>query len=117
MAEMPIVLPQMPTSPASPPALEDLVARLPASLCPLAGARVNDLTVPENIACFQRSVAAEMNLPSHGRTLHHRYVLIAALRTTVTVCVDDRDITLHPGEGMLILPFQFHHYLQPERED
>jgi AraC-like DNA-binding protein len=117
MAEPPIFLPQMPTFPTLSLTLEELVARLPNSMCPLEGARVNELTVPENIACFQRSMASELNLPNHGRTLHHRYVLMAALRTTVTVCVDDRDITLDPGEGMLILPFQFHHYLQPQRED
>jgi len=91
--------------------------RLPNSMCPLNGARANDLAVPENIACFQRSVATELNLPRHGRTLHHRYVLMAALRTTVTVCVDNRDIVLNPGEGLLILPFQFHHYLNAQRED
>src|SRR5438309_25368 len=118
MAEAPIDLPQTPMSPEPIPAkLEELVARLPNSLCPLAGARVNELTVPENIACFQRSVAHELNLPNHGRTLHHRYVLIAALRTAVTVCVDDRDILLNPGEGLLILPFQFHHYLQPQHDE
>src|SRR6185436_12421703 len=106
----------MPTLPMPAPPLEELVGQLPNSLCPLAGARVNELTVPENIACFQRSVACEMNLPSHGRTLHHRFVLMAALRTAVTVCVDDRDITLNPGEGLLILPFQFHHYLKPPHD-
>src|SRR6185295_6360219 len=116
MAEAPIFLPQMPMTPTLSSTLEDLVARLPNSMCPLEGARVNELVVPENIACFQRSVASEMNLPSHGRTLHHRYVLMAALRTAVTVCVDDRDITLNPGEGLLVLPFQFHHYLQPQRD-
>src|SRR6185295_19032168 len=104
MAEAPIFLPQMLILPIPSSTLEELVARLPNSMCPLEGARVNELIVPENIACFQRSAAHELNLPSHGRTLHHRYVLMAALRTAVTVSVDDRDITLNPGEGLLILP-------------
>ena len=107
----------MPLHSAPTSRLEELVSQLPNSICPLNGARANDLAVPENIACFQRSVATELNLPSHGRTLHHRYVLMAALHTTVTVCVDNRDITLHPGEGLLILPFQFHHYLNAQREE
>ena len=117
MAEVPKFLTEMPTP--NPPAssLEDLTAKLPNSLCPLAGARVNDLVVPENVACFQRSRASELNLPTHGRTLHHRFVLLTALRGSVTVCVDDREIVLGPSEGLLIFPFQFHHYLQPACED
>lgn len=106
----------MPTPDPSPPELEDLVAALPNSLCPPAGASITDLVVPENVACFQRCRAGELNLPNHGRTLHHRFVLIAALQTSVTVCVDDREVVLNAGEGLLIFPFQFHHYLQPQRE-
>ena len=117
MAEVPKFLTKMPMSPSVSLILEDYVTALPNSLCPLAGARINDLVVPENVACFQRSRASELNLPSHGRTLHHRFVLLAALRSSVTVCVDDREVVLNAGEGLLIFPFQFHHYLQPEQED
>jgi AraC-like DNA-binding protein len=31
----------------------------------------------------------------------------------VTVCVDDRSIRLRGGEGLLVFPFQFHHYAEP----
>jgi AraC-like DNA-binding protein len=44
-------------------------------------------------------------------------VLILALQTAVTVSVDQRAIRLNGGQGLLIFPFQFHHYLHPERED
>ena len=40
-----------------------------------------------------------------------------ALKTAVTLRVDDRAIRLHGGEGLLILPFQFHHYVEPEAEN
>jgi AraC-like DNA-binding protein len=39
-----------------------------------------------------------------------------ALRSSATVCIDDRDVRLHAGEGLLVFPFQFHHYAKPERE-
>lgn len=74
------------------------------------------MALPENIVCFQRKSASELNRPRHGRALHHRFVLIFALRTAATVCVDDRTLRLEPGEGLLVFPFQFHHYVNPQRE-
>jgi AraC-like DNA-binding protein len=44
-------------------------------------------------------------------------VLIFALETSVTVAVDERAIRLHPNEGLLVFPFQFHDYIQPEAEN
>lgn len=72
--------------------------------------------MPDSIVSFYHRSAHEMNRPPEGRALHHRYVLILALETSVTVCVDDRAIPLHAGEGLLILPFQFHNYIEPERD-
>ncbi len=72
---------------------------------------------PDNIICFCRRSATDLNRPQRGRALHHRFVLILALETAVTVAVDDRAIRLNPDEGLLVLPFQFHDYIQPEREE
>src|SRR5690606_37079472 len=60
--------------------------------------------------------ADNLNQPRHGRALHHRFVLMFSLRTAVTVCVDDRHVRLKTGEGLLVLPFQFHHYVNPAAE-
>lgn len=98
------------------PALEALVARLPRPPQQLFGRRAEPLALPDNIVCFQRRAAAELRQPRRGRALHHRHVLIFALRTAVTVAVDDRAIRLAPGEGLLVFPFQFHHYLEAERD-
>lgn len=96
--------------------LERMVRKLPLPLRPLQGQHAADLAMPDSIVCFYHRSAAQMNRPADGRALHHRHVLILALETSVTVCVDDRAIQLHAGEGLLVLPFQFHNYVQPERD-
>jgi AraC-like DNA-binding protein len=97
--------------------LDRLANLLPSPLRPLHGKRAAPLDLPDNIVCFCRRSATDLNRPQRGRALHHRFVLIFALETAVTVAVDDRAIRLHPNEGMLVLPFQFHDYIQPEQEE
>jgi hypothetical protein len=84
---------------------------------PLHGRRVAPMPLPDNIICFRRRSATDLNHPRKGRALHHRFVLILALASDVTVCVDDRAIRLHAGEGFLVFPFQFHDYVRPERKE
>lgn len=105
------------TNMTSQPPLETLVGRLPQPPHPLLGRRPGTIALPDNIVCFQRSAASELNRPRRGRALHHRCVMIFALRTAVTVCVDDRVLRLSAGEGLIVLPFQFHHYLSPETDE
>ncbi len=95
------------------PHLKALVARLPQPQHQLVGRSVAQLALPDNVVCFQRRTAADLNKPRRGRALHHRFVLICALRTAATVCVDDQSIRLRAGEGLLVFPFQFHHYTEP----
>jgi AraC-like DNA-binding protein len=97
--------------------LEKLANLLPSPLRPLHGKRAAPLALPDNIICFCRRSATDLNRPQKGRALHHRFVLILALETAVTVAVDDRAIRLNSNEGLLVLPFQFHDYIQPARED
>lgn len=105
-----------------PQAAKDLLALtrvtdlLPSPQRPLHGQRAAPFALPDNIICFCRRSASELNRPQRGRALHHRYVLILALETAVTVCVDDRAVRLNPREGLLVLPFQFHDYVHPERD-
>lgn len=97
----------------SSPHLKELVARLPQPQHQLVGRSVTKLALPDNVVCFQRRAAGDLNKPRRGRALHHRFVLICALRTAATVCVDERSIRLRAGEGLLVFPFQFHHYAEP----
>lgn len=105
----------MPHAPT--PDLRKLVSKLPQPNFQLLGRRPAPLPLPANIVCFQRQTADELNKPRKGRALHHRFVLMCALRTAVTVCVDDRNLRLNAGEGLLVFPFQFHHYAGAQREE
>ena len=96
--------------------LEKLANLLPSPLRPLHGKRAAPLALPDNIVCFCRRSATDLNRPQRGRALHHRFVLILSMETAVTVAVDDRAIRLNPDEGLLVLPFQFHDYIQPAGE-
>jgi AraC-like DNA-binding protein len=86
-------------------------------LRPLHGRRATPLALPDNIICFRRSLATDLNRPQRGRALHHRFVLILSLATAATVRMDDRNIRLQAGEGLLVFPFQFHDYIEPERAE
>lgn len=98
------------------PRLKELVSRLPQPPHQLVGRSATKLALPDNVVCFQRRTAADLNRPRRGRALHHRFVMICALRTAATACVDDRTIRLRAGQGLLIFPFQFHHYIEPKGE-
>ncbi|HEY0945726.1 MAG TPA: helix-turn-helix transcriptional regulator [Opitutaceae bacterium] len=104
------------TRPSSSRLLASLVKKLPHPAQPLLHGRRSDaLVLPENLACFQRSNTAELNQPARGRALHHRCVLIVPLKGAVPMFVDDREFHLRPPHGLLVLPFQFHHYLPAEK--
>lgn len=106
-------LTKMPTATTG---LTRLVSRLPQPIHPLHGRRAAGIALPANIVCFQRQSAADLNRPRRGRALHHRFVLICALRTAVTVCVDNQNVRLEAGHALLVFPFQFHHYVEPGAE-
>lgn len=111
-------LTKMTDSPPRPlAALEKIVTLLPSPLRPLHGRRAAPLPLPDNIICFRRRSATDLNRPQRGRALHHRFVLILALKTSVTVCVDDQAIRLNAEEGLLVFPFQFHDYIHPAQEE
>jgi len=100
-----------------PASLKRLIALLPSPRHPLSGSRTAPLLLPDNIICFRRRSAADLNRPQRGRALHHRFVRILALQTAVTVLVDDRAIRLNANQGLLIFPFQFHDYIEPAQPE
>lgn len=98
------------------PSLEKLSGMLPSPMRPLDGRKAAPFALPDNIICFSRRSAADLNHPQQGRALHHRFVLIFALETSATVRVDDRDVHLAENHGLIIFPFQFHDYIDQASE-
>jgi AraC-like DNA-binding protein len=90
--------------------LARVAGRLPSPANPLQGRRRPPPALPENIIFFQRRNTDDLNHPARGRALHHRHVLIVPLRGEAMVCVDDRELRLAPGAGLMVLPYQFHSY-------
>lgn len=97
------------------PRLATATARLGKPAHPLHGRRRPAPPLPENVICFQRRAGAELNRPVRGRALHHRHVLIVALKGAGVICADDRETPLAAGEGMVVLPYQHHHYRDAAR--
>jgi AraC-like DNA-binding protein len=95
--------------------LSTAVARLGRPAHPLHGKRRAPSLLPENMICFQRRSGNELNRPVQGRALHHRHVLIVALEGKATVCANDHETRLAPGEGLIVLPYQHHHYTKSDR--
>ena len=48
---------------------------------------------------------------------HHRFVLIFNLATVGAVRIAQAEVELRPGEGILILPYQFHAFPKTQREE
>ncbi|MFA6962294.1 MAG: AraC family transcriptional regulator [Opitutaceae bacterium] len=89
--------------------------RLPSPDSPLHGRRRPAPPLPENIIFFQRRSGTELNRPHTGRAMHHRHVLIVPLRGKAVVCADDRELPLAPGKGLVVLPYQYHHYTHADK--
>lgn len=72
---------------------------------------------PRHLLLFLREKSKSL---MHGReefSRHHRHVLIIALRGEGKVGIDAHVFAIKAGQGILILPFQSHYYLQPLAAD
>jgi len=96
--------------------LEKLTGLLPSPMIQLHGSKAPPFVLPDNIVCFSRNCAVDLNRPYRGRALHHRFVLILALETGATVRVDYREVKVGGNNGVIVFPFQFHDYTEPAGE-
>lgn len=90
--------------------------RLPSPDSPLHGQRRPAPPLPENVIFFQRRSGPELNRAHKGRSMHHRHVLMIPLRGKAVVCADDSELALAPGQGLVVLPYQYHHYTNADRK-
>lgn len=72
--------------------------------------------VPNNILLFRRTTGSDLRRATFELRPHHRFVLIFNLATSGVVRVDRSEVDLRPGEGILILPYQFHAFPKTQRE-
>ncbi len=69
---------------------------------------------PSNILLYLRSTKDKLQQAALQNRSHHRHVLVFNLETEGHVHVNNRVLLLKPGQSLLILPYQFHHFSQLE---
>ena len=70
----------------------------------------------DNLVLFHRGHVQALKRRNYADRLHHRHVLICALKTAGVVCVDGWDIHLRSGQALLVFPYQLHFYKDLEEE-
>lgn len=68
------------------------------------------LPTPMDILLFNRTALERLQQEAIQNRSHHRHVMIFNLATEGHVHVDDRVFLFAPGQALVILPYQFHHY-------
>ncbi len=74
----------------------------------------NTLPTPTRILLFSRLLKNRLQQNALQNRSHHRFVLVFNLKTKGQVHVDNLSLAFHPGEALLIHPYQFHHFTHLE---
>jgi len=92
--------------------IEKLAKRLPEPVNLYAGVQPVLSALPENVLQFLRHNERYMlvNKPFS----HHRFVLTACLKGPGYIIVDGEMYRIEPGQGMLVFPYQNHHWTRFE---
>ncbi|MGE9292619.1 MAG: helix-turn-helix transcriptional regulator [Puniceicoccales bacterium] len=69
-----------------------------------------------NALVFMRKDRTNLQQQHFQNRSHHRHVLMFVVETPGTVIVDGIGTRLEAGQGMFVLPFQFHHYIDLDAE-
>lgn len=73
--------------------------------------------IPNNILMFRRTTGVDLRRATFELRPHHRFVLIFNLATAGVVRIDQAEVELQPGQGILILPYQFHAFHKIQRQE
>lgn len=79
-----------------------------------SGIGENQLPTPTDILVFVRRTRNTLQQEALQNRSHHRFVLSFNLETEGHVHVDNLALPFKPGQALLILPYQFHHFSQLE---
>jgi AraC-like DNA-binding protein len=80
------------------------------------GVTARELCRPDNVLVFKRENRKELQGRALRQRPHHRFILLVNLRTNGYVSVDNQILRLERGDGILLFPLQFYHYLDLEDE-
>jgi AraC-like DNA-binding protein len=64
-----------------------------------------------NALVFLRTSRRTLQQRNFSDRVHHRHVLMLTLQTAGRVSLDGSIYSLEPGRALLVLPYQFHHYI------
>ena len=78
------------------------------------GVGKNKLPTPSELLLFFRPTREKLQQEALQNRSHHRFVLTFNLETKGHVHVDHLSLPFHPGQALLIHPYQFHHFSQLE---
>lgn len=73
--------------------------------------------ISANAILFLRKSRPTLQQEHLTNRLHHRYVLLYVLETAGIVSVEGKSLWVEPGQALLVLPNQFHHYISLERDE
>jgi AraC-like DNA-binding protein len=74
------------------------------------GVELPDRWQVQNLIVFLRRSVEALQQRNFANQLHHRFVLLFVLETSGYLHLDGETVPLNPGDGILIHPYQFHHY-------
>jgi AraC-like DNA-binding protein len=69
-----------------------------------------------NVIVFERLTRKALQQQDVANRLHHRYVLVRVLETAGVVSVDGQSFRLDVGDALLLMPYQFHHFIDLESD-
>lgn len=98
-----------------PPPLRRHLKKLPPPKSLFSGARIEQSFAPDNIIFFQRTDTSKLRPEGVSTNYHHRFELVSVIERAAPVRIDRATYQLQPGEGALIFPNQFHHFLDVAR--
>ena len=75
-----------------------------------------EFPTPENILLFYRGGAFDPRVLHSDCNQHHRYVAMFNFAEALQVILDESIIRITAGEGLLILPYQYHRFINERQQ-
>lgn len=81
------------------------------------GLEFDQRPITGSVLLFLRKSRQTLQQKHIANRVHHRYVLVNVIETGGLISLDGSVLRINPGESLLILPYQFHHFLETDHED